>query len=106
MYPLEKDSLLPAPALVCKTTQRKLGFCFLLAAICAGIALYTLGPQRLSEHFESYDEVALKEELCPQEGPLLPTKSGELWKELGETYSSKDFLHEAIESLGGAIRIP
>ncbi|GJE90960.1 carboxypeptidase S [Phanerochaete sordida] len=106
-YAHEKDGL-PAPAPSRQAPRRGLsrGLAFLLAAVCAGIALYTLGPPCLSKHFESFGEVARKEELCPQEDPLVPSTNGELWKGLSDKYSTNGFLLEAVEWLGGAVRVP
>ena len=58
--------------------------------------------KRIAENME----VALKEELCPQESPLVPSANGELWKGLSDKYSTKEFLLEAVEWLGGAVRVP
>lgn len=109
LHSLEKGGLLPAPAPIREAPRRGFskGFCFLLAAVCAGIGLYALGPQCLSRQLDaSYGEVTLKEDLCPQESPLAPSKNGELWEELSETYGTKEFLHQAVELLGGAVKVP
>ncbi|KAI0038762.1 carboxypeptidase S [Auriscalpium vulgare] len=45
-------------------------------------------------------------DLCPQVGPVYPTRSAELWKSLGKTYGSSEFLLRAVDWLGGAVRVP
>lgn len=108
MYAAEKDGLLPTPAPARQAPRRRLRTTFglLLTAVCAGLALYTLGPDCVARHSGAAGDVALKTELCPQPSPLVPSKNAELWKELGETYGSKEFLGQAVELLGGAVRVP
>ena len=43
---------------------------------------------------------------CPQVSAVFPEKNAELWKSLGESYSSDAFKGRAIEWLGGAVRVP
>ncbi|KIP10027.1 hypothetical protein PHLGIDRAFT_66515 [Phlebiopsis gigantea 11061_1 CR5-6] len=51
-------------------------------------------------------DLDLSADLCPQPSPLVPEKNEELWSTLGSRYSTKDFLGEAVELLGGAVRVP
>jgi Gly-Xaa carboxypeptidase len=111
VYPPEKDGLLPTSVHSSEPSRRRLGtgFCLLLAAICAGLAVYALAPQCVVDHFAASEVVSVKfksDELCAQPSPLVPTKSADLWKELGEKYKTKEFLHDAVEWLGGAVRVP
>lgn len=103
----KSDSLLPPPSPVRQPPRRRLstGFYLLLTTVCTGIALYSLGlgPQCMSAHRGA--EVDFKD-LCPQPSPLVPSKGEGLWKALGDKYSSKEFLGEAVELLGGAVRVP
>jgi len=45
-------------------------------------------------------------ELCPQTTPLFPSKNGDVWGKVHDTYSTDDFKMELADWLGGAIRIP
>ena len=45
-------------------------------------------------------------DLCPQTGELIPSKNYKLWSELGDTYSTDEFISEAIDWLAGAVQIP
>jgi len=44
--------------------------------------------------------------LCPQSGALYPSKNGELWKSLHDTFSTDGFQQRAVDWLAGAVRIP
>lgn len=44
-------------------------------------------------------------ERCPQPLPLEPTKNGELWRDVVDSYGSTEFLNRAVEWLGGAVRV-
>ncbi len=44
-------------------------------------------------------------ETCPQPSALEPTKNGELWRGVLDTYGSSQFLTRAVNWLGGAIQI-
>lgn len=115
MYPLEKDGSLLLPMAVPtgarqSSTRRKLStaFCVLLATVCAGVAVYTLAPQCAKAHFSTdvFSSEAQNAELCPQPVPLAPSKGAELWKALNDKYRTGEFLDDAVEWLGGAVRVP
>lgn len=114
-YPAEKGldtlptSLYAKPPPPPPRRRLSTGFCVLLTAICAGVALYAFAPQCAARHFGGSQQSAVdfkSDDLCPQPSPLVPSKSEELWKDLGEKYQSKEFLHAAVEWLGGAVRVP
>ncbi|KZV66012.1 carboxypeptidase S [Peniophora sp. CONT] len=46
------------------------------------------------------------EALCPQESSLYPQKHADLWADLDHTYGADDFKKNAIQWLGGAVRVP
>ena len=110
--PVEKGQHLPrfAPARQEPARCRlRTGFCVLLTALCAGLTLYTFAPQCAATHFsigKTKLDFVENSDLCPQPNPLVPSTNGELWKELSKKYSSEEFLHDAVEWLGGAVRVP
>ena len=105
---MEKEGLLPAPTPVVQRPKRRLstGFYVLLTAVCTGLAMYSLGSGPRHAFGLGRMDVDLSADLCPQPSPLVPSKNEELWSTLGAKYSTKDFLGEAVELLGGAVRVP
>lgn len=47
-----------------------------------------------------------KGNVCPQSEPLIPSTDNALWKNLSEYYATDSFLEQAVDWLGGAVRIP
>ena len=96
---MEKEGLLPVPAPVVQRPRRRLstGFYMLLASVCTGLAMYSLGfgPQDVFELGRTGAD--LSADLCPQPSPLVPSKNEELWSTLGARYSTQEFLGEAVE---------
>lgn len=113
-YPVEKDVFLPSFALTGhQPVKRRLstGFCVLLTAIFAGLALYTFAPRCTARHIsisqsETEIDFVKDSDLCPQPSPLVPSSTEELWKALNDKYRTKEFLNDAVEWLGGAVRVP
>ena len=47
-----------------------------------------------------------KGDLCEQSEPLIPYANNDMWNTLSEYYSTDTFLGQAVDWLGGAVRIP
>jgi hypothetical protein len=45
-------------------------------------------------------------ELCPQTSPLFPSKNGDIWETVHETYNTDEFKDKLVDWLGSAVRIP
>ena len=43
---------------------------------------------------------------CAQASPLIPSDNQELWKDLDGLYATDAFRNQAVEWLGGAVRVP
>ncbi|GLB41814.1 putative to MEROPS metallopeptidase family M20A [Lyophyllum shimeji] len=46
------------------------------------------------------------ESRCPQSDPLVPERNGALWKSLNATFGTESFKAQAVDWLGGAVRVP
>ncbi|KAI0322814.1 carboxypeptidase S [Amylostereum chailletii] len=46
------------------------------------------------------------EPLCPQASAIYPAQSADLWKTVGSVISSESFKTQAVDWLGGAVRVP
>ena len=103
----KSDNLLPPLAVRQSPPKRRLSMSFylLLAAVCTGIAPFLLGHDLISRCMSQHGD-ATPEELCPQPSPLAPSINAGLWKALNDKFGSKEFVGEAVELLGGAVRIP
>jgi hypothetical protein len=47
-----------------------------------------------------------KGQLCPQAESLSPSANNDIWKGLSEYYATPAFLDQAVDWLGGAVKIP
>ncbi|TFK31147.1 hypothetical protein BDQ12DRAFT_694504 [Crucibulum laeve] len=112
-FPDEKaGSGLPPPNQACsfkintyahpnKVTGR---FVRLFAASCIALVLFVGG--RVLFQFRDLAPDAKYGELCPQADVLVPEKNGKLWDIVTDKFGTDSFKAQAVEWLGGAVRVP
>lgn len=104
----EKVDLLPTTVPEVKRRRKALvRKLHLVPLLLIALALYQYGCSH--HHSRQKDEdfsEDVKQELCPQPGPLTPSKNGELWSTLGKSFETKEFKERAISLLSEAVQIP
>ena len=65
---------------------------------------FDCGRMKLHQGLRTYS--ATVDGICPQTDPLAPYDNNDIWRALSEYYSTDTFLGQAVDWLGGAVRIP
>lgn len=77
---------------------------FAVVHIPTSISWFTC-RQSLS-HYELKNLNASGDSVCPQAEAVTPFANNDIWKALSEYYSTDSFLEQAVDWLGGAVKIP
>ena len=93
-----------------KETLRRKNSTFALVLLMVSLGLWkavswtSVTPQK-SLHSSTYYEGS-NSEPCPQADPLVPQTNNKIWKTLTGLYTTDSYVEQAVEWLGGAVRIP
>lgn len=111
----EKNDILPQttvlqPSAVRRNPKLKYGMLVGLLGVIGLLHIHRTG-KGAGCHFRDvldggFDLKKPSAELCPQVGPLTPSKHRTLWEATGKTFDSGAFKSKAVQWLGGAVRVP